>query len=293
MVNGHSTSVSVCVLTLNSLMYVCMPNLQVLHRVDLSVEDEDSIEFFTCFLPDPFHKGSVQLRTGSLIGLPVTFSYKTADDVDKSSFSVRQEKVDWSSSRGEELQNALVLSDKAKAFAIAREIFYVKSFAVHWDTSLQTLSAMLAYLSGSFLNFRLMLTLRLKLWARFTVFSAVAVAWFAFYLTVDDAIHCWYDNRVDESAAKLRKIYAEGGVEFYEKMLQRNCAMRSLMGSRGPQFYTYYGNLVSVWRNRSVQLTSRRDNLVKYLAEYDHGNIGDTGPVQTVDADTKESGTEV
>jgi len=244
--------------------------LQVIYRVKLSVDDEGRLDIFTSFPPDPVHRGSLQLRTGSVIGLPSNFYYQTVGDVGRNSILVGQEMVDWNSSAGKELQNALVLSDKAKAFVIAREFFRAKSFTVHVDTLLQLCCLVFAYYSGAWLNYNMLLTMRLKPWARFIVFSTIGVAGLSLYIMISDASHCWYDNRVDEAAAKLRKIYAEGGVEYYEKVLQRNCALRRLLGLKGAKQFTRYGNVVSLWRNRSVQLTSRHDNLVKYLAEYEH-----------------------
>jgi len=242
--------------------------LQVLYRINLSIEDEERIDFFTSFPKDPLHKGSIQLRTGALIGFPSTFSYQTVDDVECSSILVGQEKVDWNTSAGEDLRNALVLSDKAKAFVIAREIFYAKSYGIHIDMLLQTCSLLLAYTTGSVLNESLMLTLRLKPWARFIVFSTIAAVWLLIFVVAKDAVHCSNDNSVDRSVAKLRKIYAEGGVEYYSSVLQQNRALRTLLGRGGTKQYTHYGNVVSVWRNPSIQLTTRRDKLMKYLEEY-------------------------
>jgi len=261
--------------------------LKVLYRINLPIEDEERITFFTSFPKDPLHKGSVQLRTGALIGLPSTFSYHTVDDVECSSILVGQETVDWNSSAGEDLRHSLVLSDKAKAFVIGREIYYVKSFSVHIDVVLQCCSLLLAYATGSKLNQNFLLTLRLKLWARFVAFSAIAVAWLFAYIILNDGVCCWYDNNVDMSTAKLRKAYAEGGVEYYNAVLRRNTALRTLLGSRGTKQFTYYGNVVSLWRNPSVQLTSRRDNLLTYLAEYEHQDT-----VVSQDADQKEPNTE-
>ena len=270
---------------------VCSNNcvlLQVLHRVNLSVDDEGRLDFFMSFRKDPVHLGSLQLRTGARIGLPGTFVCRTVDDVDCSSIWVWQEKVDWSSAAGEELRTALVLSDKAKAFAIAREIFYVKSFGVHLDTVMLCISMLSAYSTGAVLNQRALLSMRMKPWARFFVFSTIAVAWLFLSVAVRDAVHCKYDNSVDRAAAKLRKIYAEGGVEYYNAVLQRNRALRTLLGSRGSKEITFYGNNVSVWRNPSVQLTTRRDNLLKYLAEYEHEETA-----VEPDVDRKEANAEV
>jgi len=235
------------------------------------MDDEERITFFTSFPKDPLHKGSSQIRTGALIGLPWNFSCRTVSDLDCSSVlvGVDGKEVDWNTPAAEDLRNALVLGDRAKAFVIGREISYVQSFSVFVDLVLQNCFCLFAYYCGRLLNQTFMLTLRLKPWARFVTFSSVAVAWLLMYIAVDDAVHCWYDNKVDEAIAKLRKVYAEGGVEYYNAVLRQNCALRTLQGTEGARHFTRYGNVVSVWRNPTVQLTSRRDNLLKYLAEYE------------------------
>ncbi|XP_072179598.1 transmembrane protein 177-like [Diadema setosum] len=50
------------------------------------------------------------------------------------------------------------------------------------------------------------------------------------------------DLRVNQRLANLSDAYVMGGLEFYEKLLQRNRGLRKLLGSRGEQLYTYYGN---------------------------------------------------
>ena len=46
----------------------------------------------------------------------------------------------------------------------------------------------------------------------------------------------------DGAAAGMGRGYAEGGVEFYTKVLQRNVALRELMGSEGEGVFTVKGN---------------------------------------------------
>lgn len=51
-----------------------------------------------------------------------------------------------------------------------------------------------------------------------------------------------HDLKTDDIVAQLGENYTEGGLEFYEKTLQRNKALRKLLGSKGEALYTYYGN---------------------------------------------------
>lgn len=51
-----------------------------------------------------------------------------------------------------------------------------------------------------------------------------------------------HEIKADEQAANVSPSYAEGGLEFYEKILQRNTALRQLMGKEGEKLYTIFGN---------------------------------------------------
>ena len=64
------------------------------------------------------------------------------------------------------------------------------------------------------------------------------------------------------------KDYALGGIEFYNKALQRNMAIRTLMGSQGEKYYTKYGNHVTGAFENVVNVTERRENLIKHFSKY-------------------------
>jgi len=240
----------------------------------ITPEEESRLEFFVSFPHNPVHKGSVQLRTGAIIGLPATLLYKSADELAAVELlidsRVSQRVVNWSSDAGQALLGSLILSEKAKAFVIARELHYITPYDIHVDVALRSLFGILAYTTGSVMNLSLQLSRRFKPWSRFTAFSLVGASWLLMYVQVNDALCCWRDNRTDRKAASLTRAYAEGGVDYYESVLQRNKALRTLLGSSdGPRQYTLFGNELSTIRNPHVQLTARRDNLMKYLKEYD------------------------
>jgi hypothetical protein len=240
-----------------------------LRRIMLRPEDEAGLTFFMSICHDVVHKGTVKLRFGAVIGLPATFAYQHVDDINKAALNLNAQPIDWDSEPGRRFADSIVLSDRAKAFAIAREIKYSSSFFASVDTILRVAFGLGAYTTGFILNNRLKLQQRLKIWARGGFYSFIAVAWGMLYLVVIDTYACWTDNRVDREVAKLTRAYSEGGVEYYTKLLARNQALRVLMGpSEGSKKYTLYGNEIETWRRSHVQLTSRRDNLVKYLSEY-------------------------
>lgn len=245
-------------------------SFQVCERMLLKAEEEVGLQFFSCFASEPLHKGSLKMKFGAIIGLPGTFAYKDVSDVKKDELLLDNRSVDWHSERGETLLKALILSDKAKAFAIAREINYAHSYHLHVETFLRSMFGVLAYTCGFMMNRSFRFNQRLRPWARFSVYSVVASVWFLLYILSADTYHCLRDNSADRKAATLNKLYAEGGVEYYTKLLARNQMIRTLMGSEGPKKYTAYGNVVSTWRRDHVQLTTRRDNLQSYLREYEN-----------------------
>lgn len=240
----------------------------MLQRILLKPEEEVGLEFFTSCRSDPHHLGSVKMRFGAYIGVPATFIYTSADEVDRDHLRIPQYTIDWTSDVGQALLNAIVLSDKAKEFAIAREINYAATYHLHIDTIMRCGFGILAYVSGSMLNGIFQLSRRLKVWARAGVFSFVAVTSGFLYLLASDAYFCWRDNSIDRKTAQLSQFYAEGGVEFYNKMLERNQALRTVLGARGPSLYTLYGNNVSTWRQPHTQISARRNKLIKHLEAY-------------------------
>ena len=63
------------------------------------------------------------------------------------------------------------------------------------------------------------------------------------------------------------KDYALGGTEFYNKLLECNMALPSLMGPNGKKYYTAHGNDVRL-HGIKVHLTVRRQNLIVYFKKY-------------------------
>lgn len=215
------------------------------------------------------HKGSVHLRFGALIGIPGSFKYRTSEDVVRASMKVNRVPVDWQTEAGSKLMSALLLSDNAKKFAYAREVMYVDSNYVFVKVGLQAGIGFSAYATGFIANRLLNLKAVLKTWARGGLYTLIGGSWCLVYILIRDMYNFHQDNKVDNRAAKLGKDYAQGGVEYYTKLLLRNQALREFMGSEGPFHYTAYGNQVSTWRTPTVQLSARRDNLIRLRQEYE------------------------
>ena len=245
-----------------------MSFFQIVLRMDVRAEEEVAIKLFTCFGCDVLHRGSLKLRTGAIIGVPASFTYEHTEDVNRDALVVNSNDVDWSSGAGVQLLDSLVLSKDAKAFAIAREIGYANTYHLWADALLKCVFAYAAYGTGFGINTTFQMRSVMKTWGRVGMYGVIASLYGFLYLTISDTYYCNRDNRVDRKTAHLNAVYARGGVEYYEKTLKRNTALRALMGDAGAGLYTVYGNPQHVWRQPHVSPTTRRDNLLRYYQEH-------------------------
>lgn len=228
---------------------------------------EANIELFTAYGQDIVHRGSTYSSYGAIIGIPLHFSYQSVDDIDKDKITLGGKKIKWDSPAGQQLADSLILSEKARQFAIARELFYLHTHHIHVYGLLLFGCGIAAYWTGAAINAMYRLTHRTPVSARAAVFGFIAGAWATVYCLASDSYSSYRDRKADRKVAALHFDYADGGVEFYNKLLQRNQALRSLMGrTEGRKKYTAYGNNVYFWRSPTVPLTSRRDKMVKLSA---------------------------
>ena len=241
---------------------------QIVSRMDVRAEEEVAVKLFTCFGCDVLHRGSLKLRTGAIIGVPASFAYERTEDVDRDALVVNSNEVDWSTGAGVQLLESLVLSTDAKAFAIAREIGYANTYHVWADAFLKCIFAYAAYGTGFGINTKFEMRSVMKKWGRVGMYGIIGSLYAFLYLTIADTYYCNRDNRVDRKTAHLNAVYARGGVEYYEKTLKRNTALRALIGDGGAKLYTVYGNPMHMWRQPHVSPTTRRDNLLRYYQEH-------------------------
>lgn len=73
-----------------------------------------------------------------------------------------------------------------------------------------------------------------------------------------DALQGFYEEKVDRELKALNPVFAEGGKVFYEKLLERNKALRVLMGKEGESTYTVTGNENFFLRQKHLPLVQRK-----------------------------------
>ena len=164
------------------------------------------------------HRGMVHGRSPAMIGIPKSFTYSGVKDITSwdEIFKFYSINIDRQSQMGKELESALIISTKAKKFAIAREIFLADSYDVHCHVSFMGLSLLLAhtlvyYTDKKYLSVPLI---------RRTLYLIGGLFVLKIYWDITDGYTRSLEKDVDVEAAKLGNDYAEGGVEFYDKLIQ-------------------------------------------------------------------------
>ncbi|XP_075974301.1 transmembrane protein 177 [Anticarsia gemmatalis] len=221
---------------------------------------------FSVFGYDLFHAGSINTRFGVVIGVPVNFTYKNLDDLEKDGIMVNQKKVDWTSEVGKKLADALILPEKVQEFAICREIMMTQNNKIILDSSYPFASLFMAYTFSTALNRRLNLyaaptMLRGVLYTIVGMFSAGT------YFLLKDMTEVHYETETDKKLCELGPEFVESGKIFYEKLLSRNQALRELMGSEGERKYSKLGNENFGIRQPQLALVHRKQYFEDKLKE--------------------------
>lgn len=174
--------------------------------------------------------------------------------------------MDLSSEVGKKLGQALLLPDKVKEFAICREILMTQNSKVMFESTYPFMSIFLVYNLSQYLNRRLNLYAA-PLNARAILYSIVGLFGLGVYFLMKDMTEIHYEISVDKKLCELGPDFIESGVIFYEKLLQRNQALRELMGKEGEKKYSKLGNENYSLRQPHVALIHRKQYFDEQLKE--------------------------
>lgn len=244
--------------------------LQTLFR-DVLDESRVASSGFTPFAAygfQPVSAGAPWLPSGCLIGIPANYNGTKKDGVGISDrvLVINGQEVDWASDPGISLRDSLTLSANAQKFSLARE-------AIHSQIGGPILQAAVAPLCltsvcVSSVAIKQLLGLYSGPMLLRGVFNVLAVLLgFTGYYLCYDGVSQWLDYRSDKKAAAVSKAYAQGGLEFYEKILARNRLLRRIMGKQGETMYAPNGNLFpkNKLRLKHAPYTARRERILHAL----------------------------
>jgi hypothetical protein len=234
----------------------------VLQDMHIAKRKKPDIQFFKVVGDEPFHAGCLEMAFGSIVGLPHNFSYKSVDTVPKDEINALRQPVKWDTKPGRKLLESLVLSEKAKKFAIAREMYYTDSHHI----SFMVVASIAAITTGCVIGEIIIKAKKYQMMEK-PPFVRVILYGFCFffgafnYIFVKDGLQTYYDVKSDKRAAMMGDEYFDGGIEYYSQMLKRNKALRKLMGQQGQAYFNSEGDLRTLWRTPTLPLKNRIDRI--------------------------------
>ncbi|OXA57751.1 transmembrane protein 177 [Folsomia candida] len=273
--------------------FMTPPTADVFERAKTALEDvklpekqKQSVNFFSVYGMDMFFAGSTKTTGGVAIGIPRNYSYKTQADLERNDIIVDGNNVEWGSDGGQLLQEALVLSENAQKFGIARDICMSDTHYVYSRGIMGSSSIMLYFFLSRNANDMLYGLYKPRSF-RTVVYSGLSLFCFGIWAVSSDLLTKFYENYADKRAGSLNLSYAKGGVEFYSRTLQRNMALRSIMGPPGEKRFTFFGNDVEFIRERHVPFTRRKHNMEKIAERLSQAStMNNSSPVDNLQRDS-------
>lgn len=225
----------------------------------LEVEEQDRFLYkpFAAYGFDIFSLGTSYSKFGVRVGLPAHFFYDDESSVDKTAIKLRDESVVWESDEGKMLLKSLVLSENAQIYAIAREIKFRDTLKQLIDTIVGVVSVAGTYGLANTLNQKFNLYSKPR---PFRVFMYCLIGAFSFgsYALCKDVSQVYYETEIDKKLKEKNPVFAEGGKEFYNKLITRNIALRKLLGKEGERTYTALGNENYLFRYKHKPVVDRK-----------------------------------
>lgn len=186
-------------------------------------------------------------------GIPEHFKYHDVDELPRKGV----EEGDYDPIVTSNLKLSQVLSDNAKRFALASELNSIDTMYILMKLDFVPVLAVYYHLGNRMPALPpAMLT---------GVLVAVAVVLVAVLYLFED----FYErNRImtgDRKAAELGKDYLEGGIEYFEKQMQMNKALRELDKESGAKLYDEYGEIVKGFSDFGIPALQSRLDLLKRI----------------------------
>ncbi len=234
---------------------------KVMKDMELSKEELEVTTAFICYPTDGATLGSTSSLSGLALGLPL--QVQTAEmDLSKLRLgsNKRLTEGEKSSEAAEWLKESANLSEDAKKFLVARELTRGREGLK--KTLLAVESALIAAVAVNSCRFAKTTLSDTTLMAskpiKFAIYASILVTIAYVGLFVEDFQRWRHLGGFDRAAARLGPEYARGGVEYYDKFMLRNRALRALTGDSGAKDYTLKGDgvpsLIRPFRTRSLAM---------------------------------------
>lgn len=143
----------------------------------------------------------------------------------------------------------LILSEPAKKFSIARELILTDNYRVFIKSISLPITLIPMYIIGHNLLHSLPSISSFKIRA-FSFFVLCNVGVFV-WLFARKTIEHFYQINADKKVCNTSEEYTLGGIEYYEKLIKRNLALRNIIPD-GQTIYSEEGNELGMFSGPSL-----------------------------------------
>ena len=164
--------------------------------------------------------------------------------------------MDWSKDEAADFYDSLYFSKDAKTFAITREFEYLKTFKF-FTGLLEPIYLFAFYNVSTHLSDYLKMREK-KMLHRISLYLLMSIVCLSSFYLIKDSYQNYIDKTIDKKLAEKSESLRKGGEEYYRKLLQRNVALRELMGSSGKRRFYDNGNEKGWIRQRHFPLVDRK-----------------------------------
>lgn len=166
---------------------------------------------------------------------------------------------------GEKFMDSLILSEPAKKYSIARELILTDNHHILINSILPTVTLMPMYILGTPILKSLPANpSNIRVLALFLLCNVGVFVWY----TLRTIVEKFYQFDADKKLCDIGEHYICAGIEYYDKQIQRNLALRNIIPN-GKNIYSEYGNkqeLISIFSELS--LTQRKRYLEQRLKSF-------------------------
>ncbi|BFG04325.1 transmembrane protein 177 [Drosophila madeirensis] len=250
---------------------------QALDKLQVEPFERKFVKPFTVFGFDLFQAGTTKLRFGSALGIPVNYAYGSTAEIKRADIRFRDQQINWSSPSGKLLEQAIVLTEDEQIFGLSKAILQLQTYRVLLNSIFPSVSFLMVYTIGHYLNQRLNLFARHGS-VRFVLYSILGLFGVGSWTFMKDFNQVATDAEIDKKLATLGPQFVASGASFYDKHLKKNIALRELIGD---DTYTALGNENYMLRQKSMPLTARKLFFLEKLQELQKAQTQQPPPTES------------
>jgi len=226
--------------------------------LQLSGEDQINTKFFMMPVGETYCWGGYSSGIepkGVLLGLPSYLAYESTKEIDltkyifgKNTEATERRKdlflspIKLQSEEAQLYKECLVLSDDAKRFIMARELHRGQTMQYLTNGLMMPTFIAIGYLVSRYINRKFNLFKAPPLY-RIIMYGIMSTASIFTSIMLEDVSKYYTEIELDRKTCKLGLKYATGAIEYYDKVLKSNIALRSLIsGNYGKNQYNLQGD---------------------------------------------------